>query len=119
VHFLFKSTKKLTGVFGMFLTELKFSFRYKVLYYSVVYSDPLVSIGSDNNAVAPYGVLRKGKLHPRVYGTFPRVLGKYVKKDKIITLSRVIRKMTSVPAGKIRFTGGGRRKHRGTPRPDS
>jgi N-acyl-D-amino-acid deacylase len=73
-----------------------------------VLSHPQVSIGSDGNAVASYGVLHKGKPHPRFYGTFPRVLGKYVREEKIMTLPEAIRKMTSVPADKFGFEGRGR-----------
>jgi N-acyl-D-amino-acid deacylase len=68
---------------------------------------PLVGVGSDGNAVAPYGPLGKGKPHPRFYGTFPRVLGKYVREEKILSLEEMIRKMTSVPAGRFGFTGRG------------
>jgi len=58
-------------------------------------------IGTDGSAVAPYGVLGKGKPHPRNYGTFPRVLAKYVREEKILTLESAIRKMTSLPAQKL------------------
>lgn len=58
-------------------------------------------IGSDSAAIAPYGVLGKGKPHPRAYGTFPRVLGEYVRKKKTLTLENAIRKMTSFPARKL------------------
>jgi len=73
-----------------------------------ILAHPLVSIGSDGSAVAPYGILNKGKPHPRYYGTFPRVLGKYVREEKIMTLPEAIRKMTSVPADKFGFSGRGR-----------
>ncbi len=73
-----------------------------------ILAHPLVSIGSDGSAVAPYGVLHKGKPHPRFYGTFPRVLGKYVREEKILTLPQAIRKITSVPADKFGFNGRGR-----------
>jgi len=73
-----------------------------------ILSHPLVSVGSDGSAVAPYGVLHKGKPHPRFYGTFPRVLGKYVREERIMTLPEAIRKMTSVPADKFGFNGRGR-----------
>ncbi|MCP2605610.1 amidohydrolase family protein [Candidatus Aminicenantes bacterium AC-335-O07] len=66
-----------------------------------ILSHPLVTIGSDGNAVAPYGKLNKGKPHPRYYGTFPRILGKYVREEKIITLSEAIKKMTSLNAKKF------------------
>lgn len=63
-----------------------------------VMSSPLSSIISDSWATAPSG---GGKPHPRAYGTFPRVLGKYVREEKILTLENAIRKMTSLPAGKL------------------
>ncbi|KPV65331.1 MAG: D-glutamate deacylase [Candidatus Bathyarchaeota archaeon BA1] len=58
-------------------------------------------IGTDGSAVAPYGVLGKGKPHPRSYGTFPRVLGKYVREERTLTLENAVRKMTSLPAQKL------------------
>jgi N-acyl-D-amino-acid deacylase len=62
---------------------------------------PVSMIGADASAVAPYGVLGKGKPHPRSYGTFPRVLGKYVREERVLTLENAIRKMTSLPAQKL------------------
>lgn len=64
---------------------------------------PLVGIGTDGSAVAPYGLLHRGKPHPRHYGTFPRVLGKYVREEKIVPLPEMMRKMTSIPAQKFGF----------------
>jgi N-acyl-D-amino-acid deacylase len=58
-------------------------------------------IGTDGWAVAPHGVLGEGKPHPRSYGCFPRVLGKYVREERILTLENAIRKMTSLPAQKL------------------
>ncbi len=66
-----------------------------------ILAHPLVVIGSDGTAVAPYGVLHKGKPHPRFYGTFPRVLGKYVREDKLFSLEKAIQKMTSLTARKF------------------
>ena len=62
---------------------------------------PFVSIGSDGAAVAVSGPLSVGNPHPRWYGTFPRVLGRYVREDKVITLEEAIRKMTSANTAKI------------------
>jgi N-acyl-D-aspartate/D-glutamate deacylase len=62
---------------------------------------PWVSIGSDGSAVRPDGVLGAGKPHPRWYGTFPRVLGKYVREEQVVTLEEAIRKMTSLNAEKL------------------
>jgi N-acyl-D-aspartate/D-glutamate deacylase/Leucine-rich repeat (LRR) protein len=62
---------------------------------------PFVSIGSDGTAVKPEGPLSKDHPHPRYYGTFPRVLGRYVRDEHILTLEDAIRKMTSANAAKI------------------
>lgn len=62
---------------------------------------PFVSIGSDGSAVATSGPLSKDHPHPRWYGTFPRVLGRYVRDEKVITMEEAIRKMTSANAAKI------------------
>lgn len=62
---------------------------------------PFVSIGSDGTAVKTEGPLASGHPHPRYYGTFPRVLGKYVREEKLITLEEAVRKMTSANAAKI------------------
>ena len=73
-----------------------------------VLAHPLVTVGSDGNSIAPYGPLSKGKPHPRSYGTFPKVLGKYVREEKVLTLPDAIRKMTSMVADKFGLTGRGR-----------
>jgi len=66
-----------------------------------ILAHPLVVIGADGSAVAPYGILNKGNPHPRLYGTFPRVLGRYARQEKIFTLSQAIKKMTSLTARKF------------------
>ncbi|HYB95935.1 MAG TPA: amidohydrolase family protein, partial [Vicinamibacterales bacterium] len=53
-----------------------------------------VTIGTDSSALRTEGILARGAPHPRAYGTFPRVLGKYVREDKIMTLPEAIAKMT-------------------------
>ncbi len=60
-----------------------------------------VSVGSDGTAVATLGPLSTGHPHPRYYGTFPRVLGRYVREEHVLTLEEAIRKMTSANAAKI------------------
>jgi len=61
-----------------------------------------VSIGSDGSAVANDGdAARRMNPHPRWYGTFPRVLGRYVREQKVVTLEDAVRKMTSMNAEKI------------------
>jgi N-acyl-D-aspartate/D-glutamate deacylase len=62
---------------------------------------PWVSIGSDGTAVRTEGPLASGNPHPRYYGTFPRILGRYVRDEKVLTLEDAIRKMTSANAAKI------------------
>jgi N-acyl-D-amino-acid deacylase len=64
---------------------------------------PFVSIGSDGTAVKNEGPLAAGNPHPRYYGTFPRVLGRYVREEKLISLEEAVRKMTSANAAKIRI----------------
>ncbi len=66
-----------------------------------VLSSPLVMIGSDGNAVAPDGKLATGKPHPRFYGTFARVLGKYCREEKCFDLPTAVKKMTTMPAEKL------------------
>ena len=62
---------------------------------------PFVSIGSDGTAVTTEGPLAAGHPHPRYYGTFPRILGRYVRDEKVLTLEEAVRKMTSANAAKI------------------
>ena len=59
---------------------------------------PLVAIDSDGSARSTEGPLSKGHPHPRNFGTFPRVLGKYARDEKLFPLEEAIRKMTSFPA---------------------
>jgi len=66
-----------------------------------------VSIGSDSSALRTEGLLARGSPHPRAYGTFPRVLGKYVREDGVLTLPDAIRRMTSLPAAQFGIQGRG------------
>ncbi|HEY8147527.1 MAG TPA: D-aminoacylase [Vicinamibacteria bacterium] len=63
---------------------------------------PFVSVGSDGSAVKIGGPTARGNPHPRYYGTFPRVLGRYVRQEKLLTLEDAVRKMTSANTAKIR-----------------
>jgi len=58
-------------------------------------------VGTDASGVAPTGVFGYGKPHPRYYGTYPRVLGKYVREERLLTLEDAIRRMTSFPAQRM------------------
>ncbi|MGH7323244.1 MAG: N-acyl-D-amino-acid deacylase family protein [Candidatus Rokuibacteriota bacterium] len=62
---------------------------------------PTVLVGSDGIALAPYGVTGQGKPHPRFYGTFPRVLGHYVRELGLLSLPEAIRKMTGGSAAAL------------------
>ncbi|MBI3946341.1 MAG: D-aminoacylase [Armatimonadetes bacterium] len=64
-------------------------------------------VGSDGSAMAPYGPLSKGVPHPRSYGTFPRILGRYVRDEGLLSLEAAIRKMTGLPAAKLRLKDRG------------
>ena len=61
-------------------------------------SAPFVSIGTDSAAIRAEGPLAQGQPHPRAYGTFPRVLGKYVREDRVLGLEDAVRRMTGLPA---------------------
>ena len=67
---------------------------------------PWVGVGSDGRAVTPEMTF-EGKPHPRFYGTFPRVLGYYVREKKVLTLPDAVRKMTSLPAAITGLTDRG------------
>ncbi len=59
---------------------------------------PWISFGSDEASEAPQGVFLKSNPHPRAYGNFARVLGKYVRDEKVITLPEAIRRLSALPA---------------------
>jgi dihydroorotase/N-acyl-D-amino-acid deacylase len=64
---------------------------------------PWVSINNDSQGTAPDGILGQEHPHPRAYGTFPRILRKYVREEKALTLEDAIRKFTSLPAQRMRL----------------
>ena len=55
---------------------------------------PTVLVGSDGNCVATYGIVSQGMPHPRFYGTFPRIISRYVQDERVIPLEQAIYKMT-------------------------
>ncbi len=59
---------------------------------------PWVSFGSDGASMAPEGVFLKSSTHPRAYGNFARLLGKYVREEKVISLAEAVRRLTGLPA---------------------
>jgi N-acyl-D-aspartate/D-glutamate deacylase len=68
---------------------------------------PFTSIGSDGSAISPDGPRGASHPHPRWYGTFPRVLGRYVRELKVITLPEAVMKMTSMNADKLNIPDRG------------
>lgn len=71
---------------------------------------PWVSFGSDAGSLAPEGVFLKANPHPRAYGNFARLLGKYVREEKLISLEDAIRRLTSFPAENLKLDRRGRLK---------
>jgi N-acyl-D-aspartate/D-glutamate deacylase len=68
---------------------------------------PWVSVGSDGSALATSGPLRAGVPHPRNFGTFPRVLGKYVREEHVLTLEQAVHKMTGLTAEQMHIADRG------------
>ncbi len=68
---------------------------------------PWVSIDNDSQGTSPDGVLGREHPHPRAYGTFPRILRKYVREDHNLSLEDAIRKFSALPAQRMRFTDRG------------
>ncbi|HTS05810.1 MAG TPA: D-aminoacylase [Candidatus Eisenbacteria bacterium] len=68
---------------------------------------PWVSVDNDSEGTSPEGILGEAHPHPRAYGTFPRILGKYVREDKALSLEDAIRKFSALPAQRMRLTDRG------------
>ena len=71
---------------------------------------PWVSFNSDEASLAPEGIFLESNPHPRAYGSFARVLGKYVREEKVITLQDAIRKLAALPAQNLRIDRRGELK---------
>ena len=68
---------------------------------------PWVSVDNDSSGTSPEGILGEEHPHPRAYGTFPRILRKYVREEKKLTLEDAIRKFSALPAQRMRLTDRG------------
>ncbi len=68
---------------------------------------PWLSFASDASSIAPEGVFLKSNPHPRAYGTFARVLGKYTRDEGVLSLPEAVRKLTSLPASNLRLSRRG------------
>ncbi|HEX3127262.1 MAG TPA: D-aminoacylase [Thermoanaerobaculia bacterium] len=74
---------------------------------SLALVQPWVSINNDSEGTSPEGLLGKNHPHPRAYGTFPRILRKYVREEKKLTLEEAIRKFAALPAQRMRLADRG------------
>src|SRR6202008_3044294 len=87
-------------------SAIYFSFNEDALRY--VMKQPWVSVGQDAGAVSPDSTGKwRERGHPRGFGTFPRILGRYVRQDSVITLEFAIRKMTSLAAQRVGISDRG------------
>ncbi|HHZ01724.1 MAG TPA: D-aminoacylase [Tissierellia bacterium] len=89
----------------------------KCIYFAMCEDDletimkhPNAKFCTDGRAVATYGELSKGSVHPRYYGTYPRIMGYYVREINIISLEEAIQKSTSFPAKKLKIRDRGELK---------
>ncbi len=69
---------------------------------------PWLSFCTDESSYAPEGIFLESGAHPRAYGTYPRILGKYVRDEKLMTLQEAVRKMSALPAETLRIERRGR-----------
>jgi N-acyl-D-amino-acid deacylase len=84
------------AVFGMSESDVKLAVQ-----------QPWVSIDNDSPGTSPDGILGQEHPHPRAYGTFPRILRKYVREEKALSLPDAIRKFSALPAQRMRLTDRG------------
>jgi N-acyl-D-amino-acid deacylase len=80
------------AVFGMAEPDIRLALR-----------QPWVSVDNDSQGTSPDGLLGREHPHPRAYGTFPRILRKYVREDHVLTLEEAVRKFSSLPAQRMRL----------------
>jgi N-acyl-D-amino-acid deacylase len=84
------------AVFGMSEPDVELALR-----------QPWVSIDNDASGTSPYGILGQEHPHPRAYGTFPRILRKYVRQQQLFSLPEAIRKFSALPAAREHLTDRG------------
>jgi N-acyl-D-amino-acid deacylase len=72
-----------------------------------IMKDKHTMIGTDGSGLSPTSILSYGKPHPRSYGTYPRILGKYVREEGVLTIEEAIWKMTGFPAERLRLENRG------------
>jgi dihydroorotase/N-acyl-D-amino-acid deacylase len=96
IDFLIEDPDSDVAVFGMSQPDV-----------TLALQQPWVAIDNDSSGTSPEGILGQEHPHPRAYGTFPRILRKYVREDKALTLEDAIRKMSALPAQRLRLTDRG------------
>ena len=74
---------------------------------ATVLAHPAIMIGSDSIGLSEGVGPKHGKPHPRMYGTFPRVLGEYAREQKLFSLETAVHKMTGMPAQRLRMRDRG------------
>ena len=84
------------SVFGMSEPDVELALR-----------QPWVSIDNDSSGTSPEGILGQEHPHPRAYGTFPRILSKFVREERLLALPEAIRKMSALPAQRMRISDRG------------
>jgi dihydroorotase/N-acyl-D-amino-acid deacylase len=89
-------TRTFVAVFGLSEADVKLALL-----------QPWVSVDCDSQGTSPEGALGKEHPHPRAYGTFPRILRKYVREEKILRLEEAIRKFTALPAQRMNLADRG------------
>ena len=94
--FLIEDPNSDVAVFGMSQPDV-----------TLALQQPWVSIDNDSEGTSPEGLLGQAHPHPRAYGTFPRILRKYVREDKALTLEDAVRKFSALPAQRMRLTDRG------------
>ncbi len=94
--FLIEDPSSEVAVFGMSQADV-----------TLALQQPWVAIDNDSEGTSPEGLLGQAHPHPRAYGTFPRVLAKYVREEKVLTLEDAIRKFSALPAQRMRLTDRG------------
>lgn len=94
--FLIEDPNSQVAVFGMSQPDV-----------TLALQQPWVSIDNDSEGTSPEGILGQAHPHPRAYGTFPRILSKYVRDEKALTLEDAIRKFSALPAQRMRLTDRG------------
>ena len=94
--FLIEDPASEVAVFGMSQPDV-----------TLALQQPWVAVDNDSEGTSPEGLLGQAHPHPRAYGTFPRVLAKYVREEKVLTLEDAVRKFSALPAQRMRLTDRG------------